>query len=100
VIVGEQGSLVADYGAATVTLWAGEHRRQGPGWAAIDTGKENLATPSAEPLRLELEAFRDACLTNGASPVPAADGVSAVEIVEAAALAARLGRTVELSEIR
>jgi len=100
VIVGAQGSLVADYGSATVTLWAGEHRRQGPGWTAIDAGKENLTTASVEPLRLELEAFRDACLANGPSPVPAADGVSAVEVVEAAALAARLGRTVELAEIR
>jgi UDP-N-acetylglucosamine 3-dehydrogenase len=100
VIVGERGSLVADYGAATVTLWAGEHRRQGPGWAAVDTGKESLTTASAEPLRLELEAFRDACVTNSLSPVPAADGVSAVEVVEAAELAARLGRTVNLTEIR
>jgi UDP-N-acetylglucosamine 3-dehydrogenase len=100
VLVGEQGSLVADYGGATVTLWAGEHRRQGPGWAAVDTGKENLPTASTEPLRLELEAFRDACVTNGPSPVPGADGVSAVEVVEAAALAARLGRTVNVAEIR
>ena len=53
VLVGEQGSLVADYAAATVTLWAGEHRRQGPGWAAVETGKENLPVASAEPLRLE-----------------------------------------------
>lgn len=100
VIVGERGSLVADYGAATVTLWAGEHRRQGPGWVAVETGKESLPIDSAEPLRLELEAFRDACAKNGPSPVPAADGVSALEVVEAAALAARLGRTVTLDEVR
>jgi predicted dehydrogenase len=100
VLVGEQGSLVADYAAATVTLWAGEHRREGPGWKAVETGKENLPVASAEPLRLELEAFRDACATNGPSPVAAAEGVGALEVVEAAALAARLGRTVSLAEIR
>lgn len=100
VLVGEQGSLVADYDAATVVLWTGEHRRQGVGWTAVETGKEGLPVASAEPLRLELEAFRDACATNGPSPVPAADGVSALEVVEAAALAARLGRTVSLDEIR
>jgi UDP-N-acetylglucosamine 3-dehydrogenase len=100
VIVGQRGSLVADYEANTVTLWAGEHRRQGPGWIAVETGKEHLPTTAGEPLRLELEAFRDACATNGASPVPAADGVSALEVVEAATLAARLGRTVSLTEVR
>lgn len=99
VLVGELGSLVADYAAGTVTLWAGEHRRQGGGWAAVETGKESLPVASAEPLRLELEAFRDACATNGPSPVPASAGVSALEVVEAAALAARLGRSVTLDEV-
>jgi predicted dehydrogenase len=100
VLVGDRGSLVADYGAGTVTLWAGEHRRQDGGWTAIEAGKESLPVASAEPLRLELEAFRDACATNGPSPVSAADGVSALEVVEAASLAARLGRTVSLEEVR
>jgi predicted dehydrogenase len=99
VLVGERGSLVADYAAGTVTLWAGEHRRQDGGWTAIETGKESLPVALAEPLRLELEAFRDACATNGPSPVPAADGVRALEVVEAAALAARRGRPVSLDEV-
>jgi predicted dehydrogenase len=100
VIVGERGSLVADYGASTVTLWEGEHRRQGSGWAAIDTGKESLPTAADEPLRLELEGFRDACAAGGPSPGPAEDAIRALEVVEAAALAARLGRTVGLEEVR
>src|SRR5207237_10188947 len=41
VIVGERGALVADYGASTVTLHAGEHHQQGAAWEAIATGKEH-----------------------------------------------------------
>ena len=100
VIVGERGSLVADYGAGTVTLHAGEHVRSGDAWEAIDRGKEELPVAMAEPLRLELAAFLDACRTNGPSPVDARAGLHAVEVVEAAARAARLGRTVSIAEIR
>ena len=100
VIVGERGSLVADYGAATVTLHSGEHRRRGTAWEAVDVGKEELPTGGREPLRLELEAFRDACAGRHAPPVTAEDGVVALEVVEAAARSAQLGRVVGLTEVR
>ena len=100
VIVGESGSLVADYGTGSVTVYASEHRRRGPVWEAVDTGKEELPTGRAEPLRLELEAFLDACAGRRPAAVDPADGVHALEIVEAAARAARLGRRVSLDEVR
>jgi predicted dehydrogenase len=100
VLVGERGSLVADYGASTVALHAGEHRRAGAGWEAVDVGKEELATGGHEPLRLELEAFLDACGGRRAVPVTAADGLTAVEVAEAATHSARLGRVVRLAELR
>lgn len=100
VIVGERGSLVADYGVATVTFHQGEFRRKGAQWEAVDTGKENLPTVGAEPLKAELEAFLEACAGHRTCAVPAEDGVSALEIVEAAAQAARLGRTVGIEEVR
>lgn len=100
VIVGEGGSLVADYGTSTVTLHAGEHRRAGAGWEAVDTGKAELPTSGAEPLRLELEAFLDACAGRRPAPVTAADGLLAVEVSEAARHSARLGRVVTLAELR
>jgi UDP-N-acetylglucosamine 3-dehydrogenase len=100
VIVGERGALVADYGASTVTLHAGEHRRRDGAWEAIDTGKEELPARGEEPLRLELEAFLAACAGRGPCPVPAEAGVHALEIVEAAARAARLDRAVTIAEIR
>lgn len=100
VIVGERGSLAADYGVSTVVLYEGEHRQRGPVWEAIDTGKESLPATGGEPLRLELEAFRDACAGRRPAPVTAEDGVAAIEIVEAAALAARRGRAVRVDEVR
>ena len=100
VIVGEGGSLVADYGTSTVTLYSGEHRRAGGGWEAVDTGKEALPTSDGEPLRLEIEAFLDACAGRRPVPVTAADGLLAVEVSEAATRSARLGRVVTLAELR
>jgi predicted dehydrogenase len=100
VLVGEQGSLVADYGTGTVTLYGGEHRRTGAGWEAVDTGKEELPATGAEPLRIELEAFLDACAGRCAVPVTAADGLLAVEVSEAATQSARLARLVTLAELR
>jgi UDP-N-acetylglucosamine 3-dehydrogenase len=100
VVVGEAGTLVADYGASTVMLHTGEHRLRESRWEAVDTGKEDLPARGEEPLRLELAAFLEACRGRGQNPVPAEAGVQALEVVEAAALAARLSRPVSLSEIR
>ena len=100
VVVGESGSLVADYGTGSVTLYSGEHRQRGAAWEAVDTGKEELRASGAEPLKLEIEAFHEACAGRRPTPVSADDGIRALEIVEAAAQAARLGRTVRLDEIR
>ena len=100
VIVGELGVLVADYGASTVTLSCGEHRRRGQAWEAVDTGKEELPARGEEPLRVELASFLAACRKDGPNPVPAEAGVHALEIVEAAVRAARLDRAVTIAEIR
>src|SRR5262245_4471313 len=100
VIVGECGALVADYGASTVTLHAGEFRQDGGAWEAVDTGKEDLVSRGEEPLRLELDAFLAACQGRGANPVPAEAGIHALEVVEAAAKAARLQRAVAIAELR
>jgi predicted dehydrogenase len=100
VIVGERGSLVADYASVAVAHHTGEHHRRGEAWEAVEKGKDQLSVKSAEPLRLELEAFLSACAGHRACPVPASDGVAALEVVEAAARASRLGRVVTLEEIR
>ena len=100
VIVGDAGSLVADFGAGTLTLHSGQHHRRDGAWEAVDTGKEILDATGDEPLRLELSAFLDACAGRGPNAVDAAAALHALEIVEAVARAARLGRAVALSEVR
>lgn len=96
-LVGERGSLAADFGAATVALHLGEHVRRGAGWEAVETGKEELGVGRDEPLRLELAAFLDACAGRAPNPVPAEAGLRALEVVEAAARAARTGLAVTLA---
>jgi predicted dehydrogenase len=100
VIVGVDGVLVADYGASTVTLHAGQHRQRNGTWDAVDSGKEELPARGEEPMRLELAAFLEACRGRGANPVPAEAGVLALEVVEAAARSAQLARAVTIAEIR
>jgi predicted dehydrogenase len=100
VIVGERGALVADYGDSTVYLHAGEHRRRGGGWEAVDAGKEALPARGEEPLRLELAAFLAACRGEAGNPVPAEAGVHALEVVEAAARSAQQSRAIPISELR
>ena len=99
VVVGERGTVVADYGSGTVNLYEGEFRHRDGVWEAIDLGKEALQTNDVEPLRLELSAFLDVCAGKAPVPVTADDGVRAVQVVEAAAQAARLGRAVAIAEI-
>lgn len=100
VIVTEAGTLVADYGASTVRLYAGIHERRGDGWEAVDTGKTDFSVGREEPLRAELAAFLRACELGLPAAVDVRAGLRAVEIVEAAAVAARLGRVVALDELR
>lgn len=99
VIVGDRGALVADYGAGAVAFHPGEHRRHGPAWEAAEGAVEKVTVGGDEPLRLELAAFVAACAGRGPNLVDAAAGVHALQIVDAAALSARLGREVRLSEV-
>jgi predicted dehydrogenase len=99
-IVGTRGTVVADYGTGAVTFHAGEHRRRGAVWDAEEGVVEASRAQGGEPLRLELAAFLDACAGRAATPVGAAEGVHALEIVEAAALSSRLRREVALDELR
>ena len=96
VIVGEHGALVADFNGDAVSVHLGEHRRRGHAWEAVETGKEELPVNGEEPLRLELSAFLDACAGKAPNLAPAAVGVRALDVVEAAAQSARLGRSVIL----
>ncbi len=100
VIVGEHGSLVADFGQATVVAYAGEHRRRPNGWDAVENGSEELKVTGEEPLRRELGAFLESVARRTPTPVDVGAGLRALEVVEAAVRSSRLGRRVTLDEIR
>ncbi len=99
VIVGERGSLVADFGRSTVSAHAGTHRRRDDAWEAVDNGSEELKVSGDEPLRRELAAFFECVERRSPPAVGATAGLRALEVVEAAALSSRLGRRVTLDEI-
>ncbi len=100
VIVGERGTLVADYGGGAVAFHAGEHARRGHAWDAVAGAVEAVPAEGGEPLREELAAFVAACRGTGPNLVGAAEGLHAMEIVEAAAQSSRLHREVSLTELR
>jgi predicted dehydrogenase len=96
VVVGELGSLVADYGRGTLALHRSEHRRTANGWEAVERGREEVDATGEEPLRAELQAFLDACRGAAPNAVPPEYGVRALEVAEAAARSAVLGCAVAL----
>lgn len=98
-LVGERGSLTADFSAGTVTFHDQELARRGQGWDAIDRGKESLPVGRDEPLKLELAAFLAACAARGPNLVPVEAGLRAVAIVDASARSSVQRREVSLDEI-
>ena len=54
---------------------------------------------SREPLRVELEAFRDAILAGGPPPVPPSAGIAALAVAEALVRSGETGLPVSLDEV-
>jgi predicted dehydrogenase len=97
VLIGEHGAIVADYASGTAVIHLGRHDSRAGTWEAIETGKEELRVGTEEPLRLEMQAFLEACEGRRPNPVPAEAGVQALRVVEGAS-AARHGAAVPLDE--
>ncbi len=98
-VLGETGTLVADFSAGSVVFHAQEFRRVGGAWEAIDHGKENLAVGEGEPLKLELAAFLAACAGRSANLAPIEVGLQAVAVAAAAGRSSAQGRVVGLDEV-
>ena len=86
VVIGEHGVLRAELLTQDVFFIASHGIRVG--WDALaqlrgaaEGEMIRFAIPKEEPLRAELEAFRDAILTDGPSPVPAIEGARALATV-------------------
>jgi predicted dehydrogenase len=99
VIVGERGTLAADFGSSDVAIHENGHVKGAGGWQAPEGKVHTFKATGAEPLRRELELFFDAARTGGAPPVDVAAGLAALEVVEAAHRSSALGRRVTLAEL-
>ena len=98
VIVGEQGTLAADFGSSEVRVLANRHVETPSGWQAPEGAVESLKASGPEPLRHELELFLDAAARRDRPAVDVQAGLAALRVVEAAQLSYSLGRRVTLTE--
>lgn len=87
VVTGELGTIIGDTQTADVTFYAnGTVRTEWDSVAAFRGVSEGdvirYAIPKREPLRSELEAFRDAVLGEGDRTVSMAEGLATLEVAE------------------
>jgi predicted dehydrogenase len=106
IVTGEKGCFVADTLTADLTFYANASAPTIPTWEAMQAFRGvsegdmvRFAIPKPEPLRTELEAFRDAVLdVDGGRDrvVSMRQGLQVVRVAEAALDSAAKGTTVEL----
>lgn len=101
VVLGENGAYIADTLTADLTFHA--NGTQATQWDTVSTFRgvvegdvTRYAIPKPEPLRTELEAFRDAVLGVRDEIVPMHDGLEAVRVAEAVIISARTGEVVTI----
>ena len=101
VATGDRGCLVADTLTADLTMYENgetpvEWERLA-GFRGVSEGNvTRCAIPKPEPLRVQLEAFRDAVSSGKGEIVTMRDGMAAVAAADAAILSARTGETVSI----
>ena len=98
-IVGEQGTLAADFGTSEVRVLANRHVETPSGWQAAEGAVESFKASGPEPLRHELERFLDAVTRRSHPTVDVQAGLDALRTVEAAQRSSSLGRRVALAEL-
>jgi predicted dehydrogenase len=104
IVTGETGCYVADTISADLTLFRNasvptewDHIARFRGVSEGDMIR--YAIPKPEPLRLELEAFRDAVLEKGSDIVTMRQGLATVAVAEAVLESARTGATVTVPTV-
>jgi predicted dehydrogenase len=95
----EKGMFVVDYAGQSLAFYENFAAAARPGTLASVTEGPMTRYPivAREPLRAEIEAFRDAVLAGGPPPVPASDGLAALRIVEALVESANRGLPVTVA---
>jgi len=101
VVTGDKGTFVADTLTGDLTLH--ENGAFAVDWESFATFRgvtegnvTRFAYPKKEPLRSELEGFRDAIVRNGKDYVSLAEGVRVVEIADAVLLSSATGQVQQL----
>jgi predicted dehydrogenase len=101
VVTGERGCFVANTLDADLTFH--ENGLVPTQWdhvssfrGVVEGNSTRYAIPKPEPLRVELEQFRDAVLGKDADVISMRDGLSAVQVAEACIASARSGSTVQI----
>ncbi|HEX6029952.1 MAG TPA: Gfo/Idh/MocA family oxidoreductase [Tepidiformaceae bacterium] len=81
----EKGMFVADYAAQSLCFYENyaASAREGAPASVTEGPMTRYPITNREPLRAELEAFRDAVLAGGPAPVSARDGMVALAVAEA-----------------
>jgi UDP-N-acetylglucosamine 3-dehydrogenase len=103
-VLGERGCLTADTLTADLTYYAnGVVRGE---WEAISKFRGvsegdviRYAIPKPEPLRIEIEAFRDAVLEQGEPVMPLRDGLRVLEIADAVSMAASTSQAIAVTSV-
>jgi UDP-N-acetylglucosamine 3-dehydrogenase len=90
-LLGEKGLLQADYLSQRLTFYP-----KGPDGQLLDAAPQAIPIESAEPLRLELEAFGDAVRRGVPPPVSAEDGLAALQIASILVESAQTGAAVNV----
>jgi predicted dehydrogenase len=106
IVTGEKGCFVADTLTADLTFYSNSSHAAVPPWEAMQAFRGvsegdvvRFAFPKPEPLRTELEAFRDAVLDLNRGPdriVTMRQGLAVVKIAEAALASATAGGSVNV----
>ncbi len=97
VIIGENGCIIADTLAATLTYWANRPVEHHALHRVNSRDVIRYAINKTEPLRTEHEAFRDTVLGHRLSAAPLQDALRAVLVADAALQAARTGTTIAIA---
>lgn len=101
VITGEQGTFVADTSTGDLTLYKNAtfmlEWESVTAFRGVSEGDvTRFAFPKREPLRVEIEAFRDAVLGKPSDVVTMEQGLRTLEVVEAMLVSAASGQSVRL----
>jgi UDP-N-acetylglucosamine 3-dehydrogenase len=97
----EKGLFVVDYAAQSLAFYENFDAAAREGrYASVTEGPmTRYPIPNREPLRVELESFRDAVLAGGPGPVSAHDGMTALAVAEALVRSGETGMPVQVEQV-